>query len=89
MSLIQEHDVLGHRAAPPRSTPVERFRSALSERPADTLVALLLEYLQFMGGIQFSLLLLVTRAPLRALDDATGLRVRERLIDGVARLFPG
>ncbi len=70
-------------------TPIGRFGQELRRRPAGTLLALLLEYLQYMGGILFSLLLLLTRVPLRLIDRATGLRLRERLIDRVASLFPG
>ena len=72
-----------------RDSPLRRFGRELRRRPAAALLWLLLEYLQYMGGIGFSLVLLITRVPLRILDRITGLRVRERLIETVARLFPG
>jgi hypothetical protein len=50
---------------------------------------LLVEYLVFVAAVLFALSLYATRAPLRLVDRATGLRLRERFIDLIARIAPG
>lgn len=50
---------------------------------------LLVEYLVFVAAVLFALGLFATRLPLRLVDRVTGLRLRERLIDLIARIAPG
>ena len=56
---------------------------------ARTLLRLPLEYAGFVAACIFALLLVVTRAPLAWIDRRTGLRVRERCIELIARVSPG
>ena len=65
------------------------FAARFRERPLATLGSLLLEYLGYFSACTFALLLLLTRVPLAALERLTGLPIRGRIIDLVARLAPG
>jgi hypothetical protein len=47
------------------------------------------EYLTFFAAVGFALTLGATRLPMRVLDRALGLRLRERFIDLIARISPG
>lgn len=57
--------------------------------PARAALGFVLEYLMFASAVFLALMLLVTRVPLRVLDGALGLRLRERFVDFIARLSPG
>jgi hypothetical protein len=50
---------------------------------------MLTEYAMFAAAVGFAIALFLTRVPLRWLDRATGLRVRDRAIDLIARISPG
>jgi len=63
--------------------------SATSGRALSTVVGLGLEYLMFASAIFLALLLFATRVPLRILDRALGLRLRERVVDFLAWVSPG
>ena len=43
----------------------------------------------FASGVFLALCLFLTRVPLRLVDRAFGLRLRERFIERIARLSPG
>jgi len=66
-----------------------RFVRALRERPVRALAGLLVEYAGYVAACVFVLLLLATRLPLGFIDRTTGLRLRERCIDLIARIAPG
>ena len=66
-----------------------RFTRALRERPMRALAGLLCEYASYLAACVFVLLLLATRLPLGFIDRTTGLRLRERIIDLIARVSPG
>ena len=68
---------------------IERLGQALRERPLRTLLGLLVEYAGFVAACIFALLLIVTRVPLALIDRSTGLRLRERCIELIARVSPG
>lgn len=78
---------------PPSSTDSTRgitlFGQALRARPARTLAVLFVEYGMFFAAVGLALALVVTRVPLRLLDGALGLRLRERFVNLIARLSPG
>jgi hypothetical protein len=61
----------------------------LRRRPIGTVAGLGLEYAGWVGGCIFVVALLATRIPLLALDRLAGTRVRERLIDAIARMSNG
>jgi hypothetical protein len=65
------------------------FAGQLRTRPLGAVAGLVVEYLGFVAGCLFALLLLVTRVPLRAVDRITRLDVRRRVIDAIARVSPG
>jgi hypothetical protein len=65
------------------------FWAALRKSPLRKGVGLLIEYAMFAAGVFLALALLLARVPLRFIDRALGLRLRERFIDFVARLSPG
>jgi hypothetical protein len=65
------------------------FSQALRNKPVGTLLGLVAEYGMFAAGLFLALTLFILRVPLRLLDQATGLRVRERFIDLLARISPG
>ena len=59
------------------------------KNPARAAVGLPLEYLMFASAIFLALFLFATRIPLRIVDGAFGLRLRERFVDFIARVSPG
>lgn len=59
------------------------------KNPARVGFGLVLEYLMFASAVFLALMLFATRVPLRILDGAFGLRLRERFVDFIARLSPG
>lgn len=59
------------------------------KNPARPAFGLVLEYLMFASAVFLALMLFATRVPLRMLDTALGLRLRERFVDFIARLSPG
>lgn len=65
------------------------FATSLRARPLKTAAGLGVEYAGFVAACVFAALLLLTRVPLAWLDRVTGLGLRERLIDRIARLSPG
>lgn len=68
---------------------IEQFGRSLRARPLHTLLGLGLEYAGYLAACVFALLLIATRAPLAWLERGTGLRLRERLIELIARVSPG
>lgn len=70
-------------------TGITRLGRALRERPVRTLLGLLVEYAGFVAACIFALLLIITRVPLALIDRSTGLRLRERFIELIARVSPG
>jgi hypothetical protein len=67
----------------------EHFREAWRRRPVRTTLGLGVEYGMFASGMGLAAAMFVTRVPLRLLDRATGLRLRERFIELLARISPG
>jgi hypothetical protein len=65
------------------------FWAAFRQRPFQVGFGLIVEYLMFAAGVFLALSLFVLRVPLRLLDQALGLQLRERFIDFIARLSPG
>jgi hypothetical protein len=59
------------------------------KNPARAGLGLVLEYLMFASAVFLALMLFATRVPLRILDGALGLRLRERFVDFLARVSPG
>jgi hypothetical protein len=72
-----------------KRSAVGLFRDALRERPVRTGLGLGVEYAMFASGMGLALSLFVTRVPLRLVDRAFGLSLRERFIELIARLSPG
>ncbi|HKU42612.1 MAG TPA: hypothetical protein VJR89_30850 [Polyangiales bacterium] len=66
-----------------------RFGRAFSARPVGSLLGLGVEYAMFASGLGLALGLFATRLPLRAVDRAFGLQLRERFVDLLARISPG
>ncbi len=52
-------------------------------------LGLFVEYAMFASAVFLALALFATRVPLRLLDRAFGLRLRERFVDFLARVSPG
>jgi hypothetical protein len=69
--------------------PFALFGAALRQAPVRNGFGLVIEYLMFASAVFLALLLFLTRVPLRLIDRAFGLRLRERFIEGIARLSPG
>ena len=67
-------------------TGVRLFVARLRREPLRAAGALALDYATFAAMCVFCLLLVVLRAPLRALARLTGRPVRERLVDLVGRV---
>jgi hypothetical protein len=65
------------------------FWAAFRERPFRIGFGLIVEYGMFASGVFLALSLFVLRVPLRLLDQALGLELRERFIEFIARLSPG
>jgi hypothetical protein len=72
-----------------RQSGVALFQAAMRERPLHTGGGLALEYAMFASGLGLALSLYATRVPMRLVDDALGLRLRERFIELIARVSPG
>lgn len=72
-----------------QSSAIGHFASAAKARPVGALAGLVVEYLMFVSAVFLALLLFATRIPLRILDDAFGLRLRERFVEFLARISPG
>lgn len=71
---------------------VASFQAALRahrEHPLRTSAGLATEYAMFASGLGLALGLFATRVPLRLLDRALGLRLRERFVELIARVSPG
>jgi hypothetical protein len=65
------------------------FGTACRAAPVRTSFGLIAEWGMFAAAVFLALALFVTRVPLRLLDRALGLRLRERFIDLLARVSPG
>jgi hypothetical protein len=65
------------------------FWAALRDRPLRVGFGLVVEYGMFASGMALALGLFVARVPLRLLDGAFGLGLRERFIELIARISPG
>jgi hypothetical protein len=65
------------------------FGARLRREPAAAVGALVADYATYAAMCGFALGLVATRAPLRAIDEALGTRLRERAIDAVARVSTG
>jgi hypothetical protein len=65
------------------------FGAALRKSPLRTSFGLIVEYAMFASAVFLALGLFLTRVPLRLIDAAFGLRLRERFIELIARLSPG
>jgi hypothetical protein len=65
------------------------FWAALRARPLRVGFGLIAEYAMFASGMMLALGLFLARVPLRVLDRAFGLDLRERFIEIVARISPG
>jgi hypothetical protein len=67
----------------------EHFREAWRQKPVRTSLGLAIEYGMFASAVGLAAGLFLTRWPMRAVDRATGLRLRERFIELLARISPG
>lgn len=76
-------------SADAKQSGVALFQAALRERPLRTSAGLAAEYAMFASGLGLALGLFATRVPLRLLDRALGLQLRERFIALLARVSPG
>jgi hypothetical protein len=65
------------------------FGLALRTSPFRTGLGLIVEYAMFASAVFLALGLYLTRVPLRLVDRALGLRLRERFIELIARVSPG
>lgn len=65
------------------------FLAAARRSPVRTALGLVVEYLMFASAVFLAVCLLATRVPLRALDGALGLRLRERFVELLAKVSPG
>ena len=72
-----------------QSSAIVHYTGAVKVRPFGALAGLVVEYLMFASAVFLALLLFATRVPLRILDNALGLRLRERFVDFLARVSPG
>jgi hypothetical protein len=72
-----------------RPSAVGLFGAALRERPIRAGVGLGVEYAMFASAVGLALGLFATRVPLRILDRALGLRLRQRFVELLARVSPG
>jgi hypothetical protein len=71
-----------------RSAPA-LFGAELRRSPLRTVLFLFVEYAMFASAVFLALGLFLTRVPLRITDRVFGLRLRQRFVDGIARLSPG
>ena len=65
------------------------FSKKASEAPLRALWHLCVDYAIYTGICFFIVFLLISKVPLRLVDAVTGLSVRKRLIDVIARLSNG
>jgi hypothetical protein len=72
-----------------RPSGVALFQAELQAKPLRTSLGLGVEYAMFASGASLALGLFATRVPLRLIDRAFGLRLRERFIDLLAKASPG
>jgi len=88
----------GADSIPPVPTSAERsvsrepfalYAAALRQSPVRNGFGLFIEYAMFASAVFLALALFLTRVPLRLIDRSLGLRLRERFIDGLARISPG
>jgi hypothetical protein len=68
---------------------VNLFRQKIAEKPLRAVVDLCVDYAVYTGICFFVLFLFLSKGPLRLVDAITGLSVRERLIELIARLSSG
>jgi hypothetical protein len=68
---------------------MELYRTASEGRAIGAVFGLVGEYFTFAAAVGFAIFLGVTRVPLRLVDRAFGLQLRERFIDLIARISPG
>lgn len=89
---------MNHRAPPSTSAKdpndttrrgVALFQAELQAQPIRASLGLGVEYAMFASGASLALGLFATRVPLRLIDRALGLRLRERFIDLLAKASPG
>jgi hypothetical protein len=76
-------------AATSQTSAFAHFTNAAKPRPFGAAAGLVVEYLMFASAVFLALLLFATRVPLRLIDGAFGLRLRERCVDLLARISPG
>ena len=72
-----------------QASALTHFTGAVKTRPFGAAFGLVVEYLMFASAVFLALLLFATRIPLRIVDGAFGLRLRERFVDFIARVSPG
>jgi hypothetical protein len=65
---------------------VSLFRQQFEKEPVKTLVRLLIDYFVYTGMCFFVVFLLLSKWPLHLVDSITGLSVREKLIDLIAKV---
>lgn len=68
---------------------VALFREKLRQDPLRTAGSLVVEYAMFDAAVALALGLYLTRKPLALVERISGLSVRERFVELVARLSPG
>lgn len=76
-------------ARTPSRDPFALYGAALRHQPLRSGLGLFIEYAMFASAVFLALALFLTRVPLRLIDRSFGLRLRERFIDGIARISPG
>jgi|SRR6478609_7386995 hypothetical protein len=65
------------------------FLSDVRRAPVRRVARLVGEYGMFASGMTLAGLLFLTRVPMRLIDGATGLDLRRRFVDLLARVSPG
>ena len=73
----------------PSLSSVTLLRASLRRRPVRTAFGLLVEYATFASAVFLALSLYLTRVPMRLVDRALGLCLRERFVNLLARVSPG
>lgn len=68
---------------------VELFREKVRKAPLGAAASLAVEYAMFETAAALALSVYLTRKPLAFVERVSGVRVREHLVDFVARLSPG
>jgi hypothetical protein len=82
-----EQSARGARTRSAHAVPL--FQASLRGRPVRRSLELVGEYGMFAAGAGLALALYATRLPMRSLDRALGLSLRERFIELLARVSPG